>query len=249
MKKIELPIQVEEPNPKKMDWRRLKDMLISLLIMFIIIFWCFYLFSELIVRNISIQQEKELFSEWDCNKLDISKYIDYKIPEFEEYNICLLDLDEVNAYAWLGWNIYVTKWLLNYIKTQEELVFILAHEVGHIVHRDIIRRVVNKMSFSIWFYILAKFLWIDVGNLADLVELSNTLYSKAEELEADKYAINLCKKYRVNLNCVIDFFKNDDKLYDTLMLLSDHPLNQTRIKLIKKNISNDKKICKKLKIH
>jgi len=247
MKKIELPIEVNEPSPTNIDWKRLKVMFISLATMFVFIFWGIYIFSKLVVANISIEQEKEWFSEEDCNKFDINKYIDYKIPEFENYNICLVDSPEVNAYAWLGWNIYVTQWLLENIKSQEELVFILWHEIWHIVHRDVLEKVVNKMSFAIWFYVLSNFLWMNVDNLSNLADFESNLYSKTKELTADNYAIKLAKKYKVNLNCVIDFFKNDDKIYDTLVLLSDHPLNQTRIKLIKQNITNNKKSCKKLK--
>lgn len=245
MKKIDLPIHVDEPNPKKPDWKWLKIMLVSVLVIISISFLWLYTFNSFLTSIISLEEEKKLFTDPNCIKLDLSKYIDYNIPEFNKYNICLKDSYEVNAYAWLWGNIYVTKWLLKNLNNQEELVFVIWHEIWHIVHRDVIK----KISFGVSLQILLNYLFsnnFNSSDISDLVELWDKLYSKNIELKADTYSINLLKKYNINLNCIVPFFKEDEK-FDSFVLLSDHPLNKTRIQNIEKNIKNKKKICKKIK--
>jgi len=241
VKKIELPIDVNEPSPTNWDWKRLRNILISILIIFVILFWTLNLFTQYILANISIQTEKEWFTDYmECKKLD-SVYFKYinKLPETKNYDICFVDSPEINAYATLWAKIVITKWFLNNIKNQEELLFVIAHEMGHIAHRDVLKKTINVLSYKISIYLLADFFGVDVWNLSDYVKFWEKLYSKHIELSADEYAIHLLIKHNVNLNCVIPFFeKNDNKLYNTFVLLSDHPLNQARINLIKKYIKN-----------
>jgi len=250
--KIELPIQVDEPTPTKWDWKRLIEIGISLFFLIWFVVWSSYLFSKFIITKIDIETEKQLFAnndnfEWE--KIDISKYIDYQIPEFKKYDIYLTNSEEVNAYAWLGAKIYLTKGLLENLDNQEELAFIIAHEIWHIKHRDVLTHLANTLSIKLSLYFMAMYLWFDFGTLENYENFWENIYSKNVELEADKYAINLLKKYNINLACVIPFFqKYNNPLYNNFTLLSDHPLIKTRIKLLEENIDSttENKTCKKL---
>ena len=61
------------------------------------------------------------------------------------YNIYLQDSQEANAFATLGGNIIVTSALLENIKNEEELIFILGHERAHIENRDVIQSFAQSM--------------------------------------------------------------------------------------------------------
>ena len=52
------------------------------------------------------------------------------------YHFAILDTDEVNALACPGGIIFITRGMLKKAKNEEELAAILAHEVGHVNHKD-----------------------------------------------------------------------------------------------------------------
>jgi len=55
---------------------------------------------------------------------------------FGGYHFALLDTPEVNAFACPGGIILVTRGMLSSVKSEDELAAVLAHEIGHIIHRD-----------------------------------------------------------------------------------------------------------------
>ncbi|HTL47639.1 MAG TPA: M48 family metalloprotease [Verrucomicrobiae bacterium] len=52
------------------------------------------------------------------------------------YKIILLDDEEVNMFGGPGGYIYMTRGLLNFVGTEDEIAALLAHEIGHISHYD-----------------------------------------------------------------------------------------------------------------
>ncbi|HOP41768.1 MAG TPA: M48 family metalloprotease [Geobacteraceae bacterium] len=55
---------------------------------------------------------------------------------FGGYHFAVLDSAEVNAFACPGGTILVTVGMLRSVRSEDELAAVLAHEVGHINHRD-----------------------------------------------------------------------------------------------------------------
>ena len=55
---------------------------------------------------------------------------------FGGYHFAILDTEEVNALACPGGIIFITRGMLQKAKNEEDLAAILAHEVGHVNHRD-----------------------------------------------------------------------------------------------------------------
>jgi len=52
------------------------------------------------------------------------------------YHFAILDTEEVNALSCPGGIIFVTRGMLKRVKNEEELAAVLAHEVGHVNHKD-----------------------------------------------------------------------------------------------------------------
>ncbi len=52
------------------------------------------------------------------------------------YHVFVLDVDEVNVFGGPGGYIYITRGLLNFVRSEAEMAGIIAHEVGHISVRD-----------------------------------------------------------------------------------------------------------------
>jgi predicted Zn-dependent protease len=59
-----------------------------------------------------------------------------KPTTFGGYHFALLDSSEINAFACPGGMILITRGMLFSVKSEDELAAVLAHEIGHIIHRD-----------------------------------------------------------------------------------------------------------------
>jgi len=59
-----------------------------------------------------------------------------KPTTFGGYRFALLDSPEINAFACPGGIILITRGMLASVKNEDELAAVLAHEIGHIIHRD-----------------------------------------------------------------------------------------------------------------
>ena len=159
MQKIDLPIDTNESSPTNPDfgwWFKMLGIFVWFLAFSYLVF---FIFSNVVLKNLSLETEKEWF--WDIEKwekFDYEKYLDYKIPEFSDYNFNLDSSEEINAYAFIWWNININRWFLDDIENQEELVFVMAHEMAHIKNRDVLR----ALSTEIPLQITMQFLWFDI---------------------------------------------------------------------------------------
>jgi len=243
MEKIDLPIEKNYEDtikPSNPDFWWLWKMLIITVPLFLISYIFFYLFSYFVIWNISIEKEKELFWEITNNwkKIDINNYLNNKINNLKNIDIFITDSDEINAYALLWWKIELTEWLLNEIKYEEELIFIIWHEMEHIKNRDVL----NSLLTEIPFYLTLQFIWFDLNN--DISKISTNYINRYTEINADDWWIKLINQMWLNLDCSLEFFKRDNwKFNNYFLLLSDHPTNDKRINNLEKNNLNKNKKC------
>lgn len=250
MQKIELPVDTNEATPTNPDFKWGGKMLGILFLFIIFSYLVFLFFSKIILANISLETEKKWFWNVAVNStFDYKKYVDYNIEEFSNFNIYLDESEEINAFAIIWWNINITQGLLDNIENQEELIFVIAHEIGHIKHRDVLKNYTTKIPMQL----TLSFLWFDVWIWnSNTTDIWWKIFSKNVELNSDKYAINLLEKYKINPLCASEFFEIDHNLSNSAMeMFSDHPLNSSRIDLLKKSALKlgfkDDKNCKKIK--
>ena len=250
MKKIELPIDKNESSPTNPDLKWGIKMLWIFVWFLTISYIVFLLFSKVILTNLSLETEKKWFWNFtEGREFNYTEYTDYKIEEFKKYNFLVDDSDEVNAYALIGWNINITFWFLDDIEYQEELIFVMAHEMWHIKNRDVLK----ALSTEIPLKLTLLSLWIDIWVWdSSLIDIWWKYLSKNTEIEADKIWLTILEKYKINPLCAKEFFKRDHNFSDTVMeMMSDHPLNSSRIKLMddlaNKMWFKNTKNCKKLK--
>ncbi len=98
---------------------------------------------------------------------------------------------EANAITLPGGNIYVFKGLIDKAETPDELAGVIAHEVGHVAHRDGTRIVMGAAGLSLMFgIVLGDFVGGSAVMLATQTIL-HTSHSREVEAAADAYAVNL----------------------------------------------------------
>jgi Zn-dependent protease with chaperone function len=140
---------------------------------------------------------------------------------------------ESNAITLPGGHIYVFEGLVDKARTPDELAGVVAHEVGHVAHRDGTRTVLEGAGLSLLFGIL---LGDFVGGGAVIFAaktILQTRYSRAVESAADGYGVTLMSK-----------IGGDPRALGTILtriagtthpgpkILSDHPDTRDRVAVI-----------------
>lgn len=112
----------------------------------------------------------------------------------KEYKFCFraANINEFNAFALPGGFIFVMRTLLDLCEwNEDEVAFVLSHEMGHVLLRHAINRLMASSAICAG---LAKFPiggLLGVGILQVAMELLNQGHSREQELEADKLAVQL----------------------------------------------------------
>jgi len=152
------------------------------------------------------------------------------------FTVYLQKSPRVNAVALPGGNIVVFSGLLEKIESENELAFILAHEMGHYVNRDHLKGVGRALVFIM---ISAMLLGPDssVGNLlAQSLNMTEMAFSRSQETLADEFALNALHVTYGHVGGSADFFIKLSNEVDTGLgghYFSTHPENLKRIAHLK----------------
>lgn len=161
-------------------------------------------------------------------------------PENEfHYKVHIVQEGKVNAFALAGGHIVIFSELLETVESENELVFILAHELGHFANRDHLRGFGRKL-------VLLTLSTLILGNNSDITQtLVSSLenvemkFSQKQESAADLFAVDLVNKKYGHVEGVFDFFvKNDEKnnAKSKNYFFATHPHPEKRIEIMKKYI-------------
>jgi predicted Zn-dependent protease len=141
----------------------------------------------------------------------------------------VLHSDIPNAFALPGGRVYILSALINRARSPDELAGVLAHEFGHISHRDGVRRLIRDGGTAF----LAGLLFGDVtGAGAALLaarSLLSAAYSRDIEAGADSFAITVMHRLGRPTAPLGDLLlRIAGPEQDAFSLLRDHPLTPER---------------------
>lgn len=144
-----------------------------------------------------------------------------------------------NALALPGGTMVFTDELIQLAENDCELVSIMAHEAGHIVHRDTLRGIVQS-SLALW---LVMSITGDLSAASDLTTsvpavLANLGYSRNMESEADDFALEFMLANQLSQACFVSIMQRlegiseegEGKSDGLSGFLSTHPPTPERIK-------------------
>lgn len=149
------------------------------------------------------------------------------------YRVCIHDDDDiVNAAAFPGGRIVFFSGLLKELQTDEEIMFVLAHELGHFHHRDHLRRIGRELAT-----VLLSALFTTGASdtpviaLESLTGVMNTAYSRDQERDADLFALKLLTKATGDAKGAVAFMRKLEKMAEDesmLYFFSTHPSPRDR---------------------
>jgi Zn-dependent protease with chaperone function len=135
-----------------------------------------------------------------------------------------------NAFALPGGRIYVLSGLLNISEAPDELAGVLSHELGHVAHRDGLRRLIRDGGTSF----LVGLMFGDVtGSGAVLLAGRSVLsasYSRDDETAADHFAVTIMHdlgRPTAPLGALLERLTGHDRP-EALSILASHPLTVER---------------------
>ncbi|HET7887980.1 MAG TPA: M48 family metallopeptidase [Bradyrhizobium sp.] len=137
-----------------------------------------------------------------------------------------------NAFALPGGKVYLFSGLLSRSDDPDEIAGVLAHELGHVVHRDNTRNMIYSGGTSF----LIGLLFGDVTGSGALIFASRSLvtasYSREAEQNADDFSISVMHKLGRPTKPMGDLIfritgNEGDK---TVSFLANHPLTEDRLK-------------------
>ncbi|MEL6493811.1 MAG: M48 family metallopeptidase [Cyanobacteria bacterium J06623_7] len=157
-----------------------------------------------------------------------------------EYRVLYVPQDTVNAIAIPGNRVIIYRGLLEQVESENELMMVLGHELGHFANRDHLRGLGNFIIVRV----TIAYLLGDAGIFKSIVAssiraISDSQYSQKQEKQADEFGLGLLQQTYGHVAGATDFFAQlSKKRASDFDFLASHPAPKKRVKAIKKLIAN-----------
>lgn len=161
---------------------------------------------------------------------------------YKGYFVAILDTDEVNALSTPGGHILITRGLMECAESEDALAAVIAHEIAHIQLEHPIQAIRTSRVLNATTNVMSEIQSVNKEyssqTLMEFNETRNQIYttliqtgfSKAQEFDADNYAMNLMSSAGYNPDCMIDLLKILEKNTSKAGWSKTHPKPSERIK-------------------
>lgn len=187
----------------------------------------------------------ELFAEhWRCEAQDgaqaltrmVSRLADSSpLARGKRFEVMVAQDAMVNAFALPGGRIVIMEGLLKQAKSADEVAGVLAHEMGHVIARHVVERMIWRQAVD---FVLG--LLIGSGSGANMAQwLVNQSHSRDAEREADQLGVTLLTQAGIATEGLADFFERQAAAAPKLPgaglfgYLSSHPPDPERKAAVK----------------
>ncbi|MGC1305643.1 MAG: M48 family metallopeptidase [Phormidesmis sp.] len=159
--------------------------------------------------------------------------------QYPPLKVSILETEVENAMVSAGSYLFVTDGLLAAVDSENELAFVLAHELGHLHHRDPLK----ALGRSLVWVTMSSLIGLGEGPtsaaLPSFLNLSELGHSRAQETAADDYAVALIMAHYQHGAHSLGFFERNQDLDPDWGALNSvaqwqqtHPLSRDRIQRI-----------------
>lgn len=195
---------------------------------------------------------------------DISQYIntlgravlEAAGPQYFDYSFFIVHNDQFNAFAAPGGLVFFYTGLIETMRSEDELVSVLAHEIGHVDSRHIAKRLEKGGKVGAASLVLAiAGLAIGVPGLSQGLlagslaagQAINLQYSRTDEEEADRLAFEWMRRMRRDPVAMEDMLRTMRRITryrvgaDTPQYLLTHPNPEARLSYVQSLLELDEK--------
>ena len=204
---------------------------IALLLVFLI---------EVVLFFVPAESEARLFSDWmpeDVVTVDpaseqrqrtqalVDQLASHWTDVPYDFRVEIDDSATANAMALPGGLIVVTQGLLDQVESENELAFVLGHELGHFRNRDHLRALGRGVVVSLFFAVITG---NDVAGLGiKATDLTLRGFSRSQETKADEFGLSLVQAEYGHVNQASRLFERWAEEYGNslalIAYLSTHP--------------------------
>jgi len=221
----------------------LKDFFSMLIQVGILLFFFYYglgLVSDFISQRITLEQESKYLStkrkDEDQKFAEVNLYLNrlknqllVGRAEAKHISIYFYCDEESNAFTLPGGVILINSKTLDILKSENALNYIIGHEIGHILNRDIIRGMGRNLIIGL----ILAFLNNGQKTFSQVLNMVGLNFSREVEFKADKIAESLNFKLYGHLRGSNEFFKyhietEGDSAW--LKFFSTHPSLKDRLR-------------------
>ena len=169
----------------------------------------------------------------------------YDAERYPPVKVGIMDTPAENAMVTAGSYLFVTEGLLAEVQSENELAFVLAHEIGHLHNRDALTALGRSL---VW---LSVNVLLGIGQQGSTVvpsafNLAELNYSRRQETSADEVAIALIQSRYGHGAHSLDFFRRAQErelnLGDAFNRVAEwsqtHPLSGERIRKIESTFAS-----------
>lgn len=197
------------------------------------------------IQHISPEEENDLYalmkfplseegkaSDQTLAVQDLLQSLQKCTPLPYQVSIDVSESKQVNAAAFPGGHILIFSGLLDQMSSENELVFVLGHELGHFKHRDHLRSLGRGLVIGV----ISLFLLgpdSDVGEfLMGALGVAERTHSREQESAADEYALEVLNCHYGHVGGATKFFemlRDKNQMPELMKYYSTHPSDQKRI--------------------
>jgi predicted Zn-dependent protease len=153
----------------------------------------------------------------------------------------ILNTREVNGISLPGGIIYITRGMMDFIQHEDELAFVLGHEVAHVSRRHHVALLERDFYFSL----IIQLLFGSQPQVAQIAEMANALltqgFGRELEFEADHYGVLFAHRAGFNAASALSFFERLRRAEgrdpsDFEVLFRTHPATVDRIARVRSQV-------------
>ncbi len=112
-------------------------------------------------------------------------------PTGMTFRFRLLDTDEINAFSAWGGNIYITRGMLNFCQSEDELAGIIGHECAHSTYHHLheqVQRMQRLNTQTLLTLLAAAFMRVNVAHVAGMVQWVHLALMNGHSVEQEAQA-------------------------------------------------------------
>ena len=158
-----------------------------------------------------------------------------KQREGRNYQVLYVPQPTVNALAIPGDIIIIYSGLVAVAESENELMMVLGHELGHFAHRDHLR----SLGRSLLVQVVLAYFFGDLNSLQSAIStVSTAQFSQNQERQADEFGLSLLQATYNHVAGATGFFErmSEKQGGDIIAFLATHPNPRDRVAELKRSI-------------